>query len=370
MPSAPDTLATVLQSPWFKGGVAFVLWVGFFLIAHYFANRALRRLAARTSWEWDDLLIDALRRPVVIAILASGLVILGRILPLEAEWDRAFDVMLAAALVLAIVLFVDHMTSGLLERMAAKHTVLQGARGLVLGSMRGVIIGIGVLIFLDSIGISIAPILASLGVGSLAVALALQDTLANIFAGFHLIADKPIEAGQFIKLQSGEEGHVVKVGWRTTWITTPQKNTVVVPNSKLSGAVLTNYDMPSTESVFTVDVVVASTDLEKVEQVALEVARRAIAEVAGATRGFEPVARFTGFAESGVQLKVALSAATLADSHVLRHEYLKRLAARFRQEGIVIPFPTRTLDIPPGTFAGLPAGETRGATRPGGDARA
>ncbi|HUD70472.1 MAG TPA: mechanosensitive ion channel family protein [Dongiaceae bacterium] len=362
MPSAPDTVATVLQSPWFEGGAAFVLWVGVLLIAHHFANRALRRMAAATAWTWDDLLIDALRRPITIAILASGLVIVGRIFPLEPEWDRACDVMLAAAMVLAIVLFVDHMTSGLLDRLAVTQPVLQGARGLVQGSVRGIVIGIGVLIFLDSIGISIAPILASLGVGSLAVALALQDTLANIFAGFHLIADKPIEAGQFIRLQTGEEGHVVRVGWRTTWITTPQKNTVVVPNSKLSGAVLTNFDMPSSETVFQVEVTVASADLEKVELVTLEVARDCLATVPGATREFEPVARFTGFADSGVKLIAGLSAMTLADSHVLRSQFLKRLSARFQKEGIVVPFPTRTLDVPPGAFgrAGGDTGEPRG----------
>ena len=350
MPSAPDTVAAVLHSPWFQGAAAFVLWVGFFLVVHFILMRTLRRIAQRTSWTWDDVLIDALRKPALVAILASGLVLLGRILPLEPEWDRAFDIMLAGAMVLAIVLFVDRATTGVLDRLATTHTVLQGARGLVQGSVRGMIIGIGVLIFLDSIGISIAPILASLGVGSLAVALALQDTLANIFAGFHLIADKPIEAGHFIRLQSGEEGHVVKVGWRTTWITTPQKNTVIVPNSKLSGAVLTNFDMPSSEEVLTVEVTVASTDLEKVERAAADAARECLAGAPGAVRGFEPVVRFTGFADSGVRLTIGLSAATLADTHVVRHQFLKLLTARFRRDGIVIPFPTRTIDLPPGVL--------------------
>src|SRR5262249_50985253 len=160
-----------------------------------------------------------------------------RMLPLDPRWDHAFDVMLAAAIAFAIVLFVDKLTRGLLDRMAEKRPFLQGARGLVQGTVRGIIIGIGFLIFLDSIGISIAPILPPLGVGTLAVALALQDTLANLFAGFHLIADKPIETGQFIRLQSGEEGNVARVGWRSTWITTPQNTTVVVPNAKLAGSV-------------------------------------------------------------------------------------------------------------------------------------
>jgi small-conductance mechanosensitive channel len=305
--------------------------------------------------------------PSFIAILASGLVLMGRIMPLEPEWDRAFDVLLAGAIVLAIMLFVDRATSALLDRLSKTHTVLQGARGLVQGAVRGLVIGIGLLIFFDSIGISIAPILASLGVGSLAVALALQETLANLFAGFHLIADKPIEAGHFVRLQSGEEGYVVRVGWRSTWITTPQNNMVVVPDSKLSGAVLTNFDLPTSESVFTVEIMVAhGVDLEQVERVTLEVARATLAATAGAAAGFEPLARFVGYADSGLRLNATLAAASLRDSHLVRHEFLKRLTARYRSDGIVIPFPTRTIDAPHGLFGGpqAPDAAPRGEVNP------
>jgi small-conductance mechanosensitive channel len=351
----PLIIGDLWRSAWTQGVLAFVLWVVVFMTAHRLLMRTLRRIAERTAWTWDDVLIGAMRWPSFIAILASGLVVMGRILPLDPEWDRGFDVLLAAAIVLALILFVDRATSGLLDRMAQRHTVLLGARGLVQGAVRGVIIGIGLLVFVDSIGISIAPILASLGVGSLAVALALQETLANLFAGFHLIADKPIEAGHYVRLQSGEEGHVLRVGWRSTWITTPQNNMVVVPNSKLSGAVLTNYDLPTSEAVFIVDVVVAhGSDLEQVERVTLETARETLAAVPEAAHGFEPLLRIAGYGESGMRLNVTLSARNLRDSQVVRHEFLKRLTTRYRRERILIPFPTRTIDAPPGLFAGSP----------------
>jgi small-conductance mechanosensitive channel len=359
--NAIDTgaVADVWHSPWVQGGLAFAVWILVFTMAHRVLMRMLRRMAARTAWTWDDVLIGALRLPTTIAIFASGLVVMGRIMPLEPEWDRAFDILLAGAFVLAIILFVDYSTKGLLDRLSQTQTVLQGARGLVQGAVRGLIIGIGLLIFLDSIGISIAPILASLGVGSLAVALALQETLANVFAGFHLIADKPIEAGHFIRLQSGEEGHVVRVGWRSTWITTPQNNTVVVPNAKLSGAVLTNFDLPTSEAIFTIDITVSqSSDPDLVERVTFETAREALATIPGATRGFEPVVRFIGYGDSGLRLTLGLSAVSLRDSHHVRSDALKRLTVAYRRAGIVIPFPTRTIDAPQGLFvapAGSPA---------------
>jgi small-conductance mechanosensitive channel len=360
----PAALADLWRTAWVQGAVVFVVWVAGFLIVQGILMRWLRRIAARTAWTWDDILIHALGTPSRIAIFASGLVVSARVLPLGERWDHVFDVVLAGSIAIAIVLFLDTLTRGLVDRMAEKSSVLQGARGLVQGSVRGIVIGIGALIFLDSIGISIAPILASLGVGSLAVALALQDTLANLFAGFHLIADKPIEAGQFVRLQSGEEGTVARVGWRSTWITTPQNTTVVVPNTKLAGSVLTNFDLPGVDTAFVVEVPVAiGGDLERVETATLETARETIRAVAGATRGFDPSVRFLGFGETGLKLAVVLSATGIKVMPLVRHEFLKRLTERYRRDGILVPFPTRTLDVPLGLLRSMTPPAT-GSARP------
>ena len=334
--------------------------------------RWLKRIAERTSWAWDDVLIRSLGAPSLLAIVSSGLVLMTRILPLSPEWDRAADIMLAAVFVLALILFVDQATSGVLDRVATTHPALRGARGLVQGFVRGLFIAIGLLIFLDSIGISIAPILASLGIGSLAVALALQETLANLFAGLYLVADKPVEQGQFIRLQSGEEGHVMRVGWRTTWIQTPQKTMVVVPNAKLAGSVLTNFDLPSGDVAFTVEVTVAmQKDLKEIERVTMETARAVQASTPGATQDFEPVFRYLGFGESGMRLNVGLSARTLADTHIVRHHFLVALTDRYRREGILIPFPTRTIDLPRGAdLAGAFGATDAGARAQGRETRA
>lgn len=368
---SPAAIAEMWRSAWMTGLIALAVWLTIFLVAHTLVMRLLRRMAARTAWTWDDVIIGAIAWPTRLLILTSGLTVLERVLPLGYEWDRACDAMLALAFALAFILFVDRMVGGLLDRMARNHPAFSGARGLVQGAVRGVVIGIGLLIFLDSVGISIAPILASLGVGSLAVALALQDTLANVFAGFHLIADRPLETGQFIRLQSGEEGTVVLVGWRSTRLRTQQNNLVVVPNSKLAGTVLTNFDLPSSHMAVPVELLVGMTsDLDRVERVALEVAREAQRSVPGGQSDAEPQARFTGFGESGLRLNVILNAENLRGSNDLKHEFVKRLTERFRHEGIAIPYPTRTLDFPAGA---QPSGPQAGfvATRPapGGEAR-
>ena len=200
---SPAALADLWRTAWIQGAVVFVVWVAGFLVAQRILMGWLRRIAERTTWTWDDILIRALGPASRIAIVASGVVVSSRVLPLDPRWDRAFSVFLAGSIAFALVLFVDSLMRGLLDRLAETHAVLQGARGLVQGTVRGLIIGVGALIFLDSVGISIAPILASLGVGSLAVALALQDTLANLFAGFHLLADKPMTRSTHMRAASG-----------------------------------------------------------------------------------------------------------------------------------------------------------------------
>src|SRR5262249_24620722 len=198
-------------------------------------------------------LVAALSPAVTIAILAGGGALLDRTLPLSPRSDRAFDVVLTGALILALIVFADRICRHLVGRLATKSAALHGAHGRAQGAVRGVIIGLGVLVFLDSIGISITPLVASLGIGSLAVALALQDTLANLFAGIYMIAEKPVEQGHFIKLESGEQGYVTRVGWRSTHIRMLSDTMVVVPNSKLAGSVITNFSLPGEQIVVTVD---------------------------------------------------------------------------------------------------------------------
>ncbi len=367
---ALENLTTIpwAASPWVLAPAALVLWIALFLVVKTIVLGALRRMAARTAWAWDDILVQALSTPLLIAILGSGFLVFDRILPLEPEWDRGFDILFAFSISLALVLFVDNATRGVLDRLAADSPVLQGARGLIQGSVRGLVIGIGLLIFLDSIGISITPILASLGVGSLAVALALQDTLANLFAGLYMIADKPIEPGHMIRLPGGEEGYVTRVGWRSTWIRMPQNNMLIIPNSRLAGGTIINYDLPQPDITVSVTVGVHYTsDLDRVERVTLEVAREVQRSVEGAVPTAEPTVRYQGFGDSSIQFQVVLRARDFPGTNVVRHEFVKRLQIRYRREGIIIPYPVRTLDFPPGHAGGVKEALGGGAGAPAPD---
>lgn len=213
-----------------------------------------------------------------------------------------------------------------------------------------VVTAIGLLIALQTLGISITPILTAFGVGGLAVALALQETLSNLFAGFALILSHKIKPGEYIRLDSGEEGYVLDTNWRHTKIRALQNNLHIIPNSRLAASVITNFEHPDSELAVLVDVGVDySSDLEKVERVTIEVGADVMKDVDGGVPGFTPFIRYNTFHDSSIGFTAILRARDYVSQYLVRHEFIKRLKSRFDREGIVIPFPIRTLEWRAGT---------------------
>jgi small-conductance mechanosensitive channel len=188
------------------------------------------------------------------------------------------------------------------------------------------------------LGLSITPILTALGVGGLAVALALQDTLANLFAGLYLTLARQFRIGDYIRLASGEEGYLVDIDWRASRLRQLSNNVVLVPNAKLSQSIVTNYDLPDQEIAVVIEASVDyETDLNRVERVAIEVARDVMSTVPGGVPGFEPFVRFHTFGDPGIGFSVILRAREFVDQHLIKHEFVKRMHRRFAEEGIAIP---------------------------------
>jgi small-conductance mechanosensitive channel len=206
------------------------------------------------------------------------------------------------------------------------------------------IASLGLLVILNGLGLSITPMLTALGVGGLAVALALQEPLANFFAGVFITLAGQIRVGDYIKLDSGQEGYVSDFSWRSTRIRMLANNLVVVPNAKLAQAIVVNHHLPSQDLAVLVEVGVDyASDLGHVERVVMDVGREVMTQVAGGVPEFEPFIRYHTFAESSVNFTVILRAQEFVDQYLIKHEFVKRLHARFQREGIAIPFPIRTL---------------------------
>jgi small-conductance mechanosensitive channel len=204
---------------------------------------------------------------------------------------------------------------------------------------------LGILVGLRVIGIEVTPILTALGVGGIAVALALQDTLSNLFAGFYITLARQIRPGDYIKLTTGEEGYVTDISWRATALRNLSNNMVIVPNAKLAQSNVTNYYLPEKRMGASVQVNVAyDSDIDRVERVLLEIGLKAVTEIPGMAP--EPAPSVTldpGFGESAIGFTLGFQIAEFSKQYGVRHEIRKRILHRFREEGITIPFPTRTV---------------------------
>ncbi|AAR35731.1 mechanosensitive ion channel family protein [Geobacter sulfurreducens] len=306
--------------------------------------RRLKVLASRTPWEGDEIVVDSLRGLLLYSALLTGLYGVATQVPMTVGLQRLAGNIFLVTIILVATLFFMRLAAGFVTHYAKK-AVLPSIS--IFSNLAKVsVFSIGILIILQSLGISIAPILTALGVGGLAVALALQDTLSNIFAGLHIIATRQIRQGDYIRLASGEEGYVNDITWRNTTVQTLPNNMVIIPNSKLAGAIVTNYNLPDREMAVLVQVGVSyASDLDHVERVTIEVASELLHEVQGGASGFDPFIRYHTFADFSINFTVILRGKEYVDQHLLKHEFVKRLHRRYAREKIEIPFPIRTLHI-------------------------
>ncbi len=306
----------------------------------------LSRRASASRSEVDDLIVAALQGPVVLAGLILGLYVGLDLWPLASGLERVVQ---RTLLVLVLVL-----ATWVAARLGAEivHAQTRPAHGslpsvtLLPNLTRMTVLVVGALVILESLGISITPIVTALGVGGLAVALALQDTLANLFAGVHVLLSRQVRPGDFVRLSSGEEGYVQDITWRYTTIRQLPNNITVVPNSKLAGAVTTNYYLPEQETAVLVEVGVAyDSDLPAVERVTVDIARSVMREVEGAVPSFEPFIRYHTFGDFSINFTVILRAREVTAQYLIKHEFIKRLHRRYQEEKIEIPFPVRTVEL-------------------------
>jgi small-conductance mechanosensitive channel len=309
----------------------------------------LRAVTSKTRFTVDSVIVHAVSYPLslIVAIVMLGIFhwLLNYTGLLATRASASSWVLVQILSVLAILIFVDRFINGLLGGYSERSETVRTSRSIIQVVTRGTIIGLGLLTLLGTIGVSITPLIASLGITSLAVALALQPTLENIFSGIQLVVDKPIRVGDFIELDSGEQGFVEKIGWRSTWIRMLPNNTVIMPNSEMAKSKIINYFYPEKELSVPVDVGVHySSDLEHVERVTLEVAREILVSHEWGVDDYKTFVVYTSFADSSINFTVMLRAKEYFNRFWVKSAFIKALHKRYNEEGIVIPFPIRAIN--------------------------
>jgi small-conductance mechanosensitive channel len=302
-------------------------------------RRLLRRwlgdFAKANPTEVAEVIASAVPRPAGVAVFLAGLA--GGLRFLAVPETRLLELHKILAFSLATLGAV------LMMRVAFKAIDAYGRSNPALRSSAGIgkavtwVAGLALIAVLasDTLGISAAPALTAFGVGSLAVALAVQDTLSNFFSGLYIIIDKPIRPGDFVRIDPSYEGYVASIGWRSTHLRTAANNMVVIPNATLSKAIITNYSLPTPHIASSVRVdVPADTDVAKVEAALLEVTA-SVPDIAGVAATPVPsVALAPGFVEGCIAFTISYSVSSFGEQAQVQHVIRMRVATRFKSTGI------------------------------------
>jgi small-conductance mechanosensitive channel len=335
--------------PWLiVGGLVSISVTGMYLVKRFVLVQ-LQSIKRSEGRHVTSILLNSLSKPLSIFILVLNIYLLQYLLLkhelIADQYNKQVDITAQIGIIIALLVFAERFCNQLVVSYADSSDVLRNSQSIIRGTSKLLIISIGSLVILGTLGISITPIVASLGITSLAVALALQPTLENFFSGVQLVIDKPIRVGDFVELDSGEQGFVEKIGWRSTWIKMLPNNIVVMPNSILSQSKVINYYYPEKELSVPVEVGVHyDSDLEHVERVTLEVAKEILHSHKWGINDYDTFVVFHTFDSSSINFTVMLRAEEYFNRFFIKSAFIKALHARYRQEGIVIPYPIRAIN--------------------------
>ncbi len=302
----------------------------------------LHSIAKKTKWRGDDIIIRSLRGWIILWFILAGISLAVPHLIVDAPTLNIINKIFLVLVIFSITMVLANIAVGFVDLVSGRIKEAIPKTTILTNITRVFVLIIGILIILNALGISIAPILAGLGIGGLAVALALQDTLSNLFAGLQIIVSRQLKPGDYVQLSSGEEGYVVDITWRNTTIRELGNNLIIIPNAKLAQTIVKNYYLPEKGMAVLVQVGVSyESDLEKVEQIVIDVAKEVIKDVPGGVKDFEPFIRYHTFGDFSINFTVILRCEEFANQYLLKHEFVKRLHKRFKKENITIPYPIR-----------------------------
>lgn len=339
---------------------ACILGFAFFLgiVLNQLLTQKLERRVKASESEIVGIFFRALRGVPISLCLVTGLYwIVNTSKDLPDGLVKIFSYVLFTVIVFSITRVFERTLSGFIRlKFSGSSDITQST--LLDTIFRVGVYASGALVILQYYGISIAPIITAMGVGGMAVAFGVRETLENIFSGLQLILSKQLRVNDYIRLSTGDEGRVIDINWRyITVMPANESNVVVIPNKVIAGSVTTNFSQPRDDIVVVVPIGVSyDSDLDLVERVTVEVARDLMIKIDSYKPRFDeegvdrdklaPVVRFQCFNESSIDFNVIMHVQLFTNQYLLKHEFIKEITKRYREEGINIPFPIRTLDIP------------------------
>ncbi len=326
--------------------VLFVTLILGSLLLGFVLNRILHRWTKRFRNQWGEFLFAFLESLPVPLMLLWGLYVGLESLPLAARYEQIGSKLILAFVLLVIAYLPAKFLIFALRRMSEKDPATERVAQPAAFVIRTLFALLAIIIFLEDLGIKLTVVWTTLGVGSVAIALALQDTLSNFFSGIYLMADRPVSPGDYIRTDTNQEGYVLRISWRSTTLRTLSDNCVIIPNSTLAKSVIINFSLPQPRTSYSLQVnVTYGTDPARVEKALLEVSQEALREgLEGLLPDPAPSVSFIpGFGDFAMSFSLNVQVRRFADQYAVQSDLRKRIVKKFREAGIEIPFPTRTL---------------------------
>jgi len=293
------------------------------------------------SRPWLAMLLDAFDVGVLFWMSALGVHVALAISSLPDNVRKLLDATLLVLVCISITVVVARIAGNAALRFSHSHGEHIGSGSLFVSISQGIVFVLGFLFTLSALGIAITPLITALGVGGLAVALALQPPLANLFSGLQLVASRQIRLGDYIALPSGQKGFVEDINWRSISIRESSDNLVVVPNQLLAQQIFINYRLPEARVAARVQLRVAyGSDLAFVEHLALEAVELVCEEIRDPGAAREAYVRVHEFADATVNMSVTFFVKRTVDQERAASEFFRRFYELMRRDNIGSPIST------------------------------
>ena len=333
--AAPTISALTRLTEWTATGLYALLWVLVALLARSLLGRWLAHVHRDQQTELTEVLATTVPRPAGVVVFLAGAATGLRFLTVPETRLLEIHRLLAFAMATVCVGLVLRVVLRSIDAYGRSNPALKSSAGIGRAVAWVLSLVIEAVLASDVLGLSLAPALTAFGVGSLAVALALQDTLSNFFSGVYVILDKPVRPGDFVRVEPSYEGYVASIGWRSTQLRTLANNIVIIPNGMLAKAVITNYALPSPHIASSVRVdVPADSDVERVAAVLGEIAQGATDLPAVASDPKPGVSLSPGFADGCIGFTVYYNVVSFGDQTGVQNTLRMRIAVAFKKAGI------------------------------------
>jgi len=336
----------LLQDP-FQFVIPIALFIGTVLaglIVRKVLFRLIREWTGGTDSHLDVLITSGL--PLILWSVMLGIHLATQNSKIPRQYLHYIPTTLEFLWILSLTIAMSRLAGNVVRFYGSRVTGVQSVTTLLQKMAQLVVVAVGSVWLLKYVfDLSLTPILTTLGVGGLAVALALQDTLSNLFAGFYVSISGLVRIGDYIKLNTGEEGYITDINWRCTMMRGYTNNLIVIPNNKLGQAIYTNYNLPQPRMTMSVTFGVGyESDIDRVQAVLLDEATTAAGHIQGLLADPRPYVLFNpGPGDWALVFQVSFNVAQFADQYVVQSELRKRIFKRLQKEGISMPFPTRTV---------------------------